>query len=102
MKFTWDLMTFYGYKEADFLGVNYATGDIVNPLEEGSLYYRALKVNNQLYRMGLFDPESVSQNFDTYLQKLSSGRYLVACGAGSPATTTALSAPPTRWATPPS
>ena len=78
MKFTWDLMTFYGYKEADFLGVNYATGDIVNPLEEGSLYYRALKVNNQLYRMGLFDPESVSQNFDTYLQKLSAGRYLVA------------------------
>ncbi len=77
MKFTWDLMTFYGYKEADFLGVNYATGDVVNPLEEGSLYYRALKVNNQLYRDGLFDPESVSQNFDTYNQKLSSGRYLM-------------------------
>ncbi|MBP3655074.1 MAG: extracellular solute-binding protein [Clostridia bacterium] len=78
MKFTWDLMTFYGYKEADFLGVNYATGDVVNPLEDGSLYYRALKVNNELYRLGLFDPESVSQNFDTYTQKLSGGRYLVA------------------------
>lgn len=78
MKFTWDLMTFYGYKECDFLGVNYATGDIVNPLEEGSLYYRALKVNNQMYREGLFDPESVSQNFDTYSQKLSNGRYLMA------------------------
>lgn len=78
MKFTWDLMTFYGYKEADFLGVNYATGDIVNPLEEGSLYYRALKVNNQMYREGLFDPESVSQNFDTYSQKLTNGRYLMA------------------------
>lgn len=67
MKFTWDLMTFYGYKEADFLGVNYATGDVVNPLEEGSLYYRALKVNNQLYRDGLFDPESVSPEL-RYLQ----------------------------------
>lgn len=78
MKFTWDLMTFYGYKEADFLGVNYATGDIVDPLAEGSLYHRALKVNNQMYRMGLFDPESVSQNFDTYSQKLSNGRYLMA------------------------
>ncbi|MGN1370240.1 MAG: hypothetical protein ACI4WX_15325 [Aristaeellaceae bacterium] len=78
MKFTWDLMTFYGYKEADFMGVNYATGDIVNPLEKDSLYYRALKVNNQMYRMGLFDPESVSQNFDTYTQKLSNGRYLMA------------------------
>ncbi|MBQ4579839.1 MAG: hypothetical protein IJA83_04200 [Clostridia bacterium] len=78
MKFTWDLMTFYGYKEADFLGVNYATGDIVNPLEEGSLYYRALKVNNEMYRKGLFDPESVSQNFDTYSQKLTNGRYLMA------------------------
>ena len=78
MKFTWDLMTFYGYKENDFLGVNYATGDVVNPLEEGSLYYRALKVNNQLFQKGLFDPESVSQNFDTYSQKLTAGRYLMA------------------------
>lgn len=77
MKFTWDLMTFYGYQEYDFMGVNYANGDIVNPLEDGSLYYRALKVNNQLYREGLFDPESVSQNFDTYTQKLSGGRYLM-------------------------
>lgn len=78
MKFTWDLMTFYGYKEADFLGVNYATGDIVNPLEKGSLYHRALKVNNQMYRDGLFDPESVSQNFDLYSTKLTNGRYLMA------------------------
>ncbi len=78
MKFTWDLMTFYGYKEADFLGVNYATGDIVNPLEKDSLYYRALKVNNEMYRKGLFDPESVSQNFDAYSQKLTGGRYLMA------------------------
>ena len=77
MKFTWDLMTYYGYQEYDFLGVNYATRDVVNPLEDGSLYYRALKVNNQLYRDGLFDPESSSQNFDTYNTKLSAGRYLV-------------------------
>jgi len=78
MKFTWDLMTFYGYQEYDYLGVNYATRDIINPLDDNSLYYRALKVNNQLYRMGLFDPESVSQNFDTYSQKLGNGRYLMA------------------------
>ena len=58
--------------------MNYATGDVVDPLDEGSLYYRALKVNNQLYREGLFDPESVSQNFDTYTQKLTNGRYLMA------------------------
>ncbi|MEZ7872341.1 MAG: hypothetical protein QMB53_00975 [Eubacteriales bacterium] len=78
MKFTWDLMTFYGYQEYDFMGVNYATREIVNPLEDGSLYYRALKMNNELYRAGLFDPESVSQNFDTYSQKLTGGRYLMA------------------------
>ncbi len=78
MKFTWDLMTYYGYQEYDFLGVNYATRDVVNPLDEGSLYYRALKVNNQLYRDGLFDPESSSQNFDAYNTKLAAGRYLMA------------------------
>jgi len=78
MKFTWDLMTYYGYQEYDFMGVNYATREVVNPLEEGSLYYRALKVNNQLYREGLFDPESSSQDFNTYSSKLSAGRYLMA------------------------
>lgn len=78
MKFTWDLMTYYGYQEYDFMGVNYATQEVVNPLEDGSLYYRALKVNNELYRRGLFDPESVSQNYDTYNTKLVGGRYLMA------------------------
>lgn len=77
MKFSWDYMTYYGYREADFLGVNYETGDLVNPLEEDSLYYKALKVNNQLYRMGLFDPESVSQDFNSYSSKLDAGRYLM-------------------------
>lgn len=78
MKFTWDLMTFYGYKECDFLGVNYATKDVVNPLEKDSLYYRCLKVNNQMFRDGTFDPESVSQNYDAYNTKLTAGRYLMA------------------------
>ena len=78
MKFAWDIMTFYGYKEADFLGVNYATKDVVDPLAENSLYYRVLKVVNQMYRDGTFDPESVSQNYDTYSTKLTGGRYLIA------------------------
>lgn len=78
MKFTWDLMTWYGYNEYDFLGVNWGTGEVVNILEDDSLYYRMLKINNQLYREGLFDPESISQNFDTYNQKLINGRYLMA------------------------
>ena len=77
MKFSWDLLTYYGYKEFNFMGVNYATRDIDDPLVEGGMYYRALKMNNQLYRMGLFDPESVSQNFDTYTQKMAGGRYLM-------------------------
>ena len=42
------------------------------------MYKKALKVVNQMYRDGTFDPESVSQNFDTYSQKLSAGRYLMA------------------------
>ena len=78
MKFTWDLMTFYGYKEADFMGVNYADKTVVNPLEDGSLYQTCLRVVNEMYRNGTFDPESVSQNFDAYNTKLSSGRYLMA------------------------
>jgi len=77
MKFTWDIMTWYGYAENDYLGVNWSNGSIVNPLEDGSLYYRCLKVNNQLYRAGLFDPESISQNFDMYSTKVDAGRYLL-------------------------
>jgi len=78
MKFSWEYLTWYGYAEMDYLGVNWATGDVVNPLDEGSLYYRGLKVNNQLYRAGLFDPESISQNYDTYSQKMEAGRILMA------------------------
>ncbi|HPF87749.1 MAG TPA: hypothetical protein PK537_06810 [Candidatus Limiplasma sp.] len=77
MKFTWDIMTWYGYAEQDYLGVNWGTGDIVNPLEDDSLYYQCLKVNNELYRAGLFDPESISQNYDTYSTKVDAGRYLL-------------------------
>ncbi len=77
MKFTWDLMTWYGYAEQDYLGVNWATGDVVNPLEEGSLYQKMLSINNQLYRAGLFDPESISQNYDAYSVKVDAGRYLL-------------------------
>lgn len=78
MKFTWDLMTWYGYAEYDFMGVNWANGDVVNPLEEDSLYKKMLSINNELYREGLFDPDSISQDFDTYGSKLRSGRYLMA------------------------
>ncbi|MCE5344232.1 MAG: hypothetical protein LLF96_11710 [Eubacteriales bacterium] len=77
MKFTWDLMTWYGYAEQDYLGVNWSTGDVVNPLEEGSLYQKMLSINNQLYRAGLFDPESISQNYDAYSVKVDAGRYLL-------------------------
>lgn len=77
MKFTWDMMTWYGYAEQDYLGVNWGTGDVVNPLEEGSLYQKMLSINNQLYRAGLFDPESISQNYDTYSAKVDAGRYLM-------------------------
>lgn len=78
MKFTWDLMTYYGYQEWDYLGVNYATRAVEDQLDDNGLYRKALKVVNQMYRDGIFDPESSSQNFDTYSQKLSAGRYLMA------------------------
>ena len=78
MKFSWDLLTYYGFQEWDYLGVNYATRQVDDQLAEDSMYKRALKVVNQMYRDGTFDPESVSQNFDTYSQKLSAGRYLMA------------------------
>ncbi len=77
MKFTWDMMTWYGYAEQDYLGVNWSNGKIVNPLEEGSLYQKMLSINNQLYREGLFDPDSVNQNYDAYSQKVDAGRYLM-------------------------
>ena len=77
MKFSWDIMTWYGYAENDYLGVNWSNGNIVNPLEEDSLYHQILSINNQLYRAGLFDPESISQNYDTYSTKVDAGRYLL-------------------------
>lgn len=50
-------------------GIGYNLYDIVNDkispmLEKGSLYYDALKWLNKANRMGLVDPDSMTQNFD--------------------------------------
>ena len=78
MKFAYDLLTYYGYEEWDFMCVNFASRDVQDQLQEDGMYKKALRAVNQMYRDGTFDPESVSQNFDAYSTKLSSGRYLIA------------------------
>lgn len=67
---------FYGYDEVGFT-LNKADGtDIVNILDDDSPYIRSLKFYFQANRMGLVDPESRTQNWDTMVKKYEEGAVL--------------------------
>ena len=60
---------FYDYKNNKYYGALYME-------ENGSFgpYLKMLKLNNELYRKGLLDPESVTQDYDSYTSKVEDNR----------------------------
>ncbi|WP_219834115.1 extracellular solute-binding protein [Paenibacillus sp. R14(2021)] len=59
-----------------FLQVNIGTGETKSILDADSEYIRALKFYYQANQMGLVDPDSLTQRFDTSAQKVQQGRVL--------------------------
>lgn len=59
-----------------FLQVNFNNGDIMGTLDPASEYIHALKFYYQANQMGLLDPDSLTQRFDTALEKANQGRVL--------------------------
>lgn len=71
------LFTMYGYGEIGFvLEKADDSGSPIDILASNSPYLRALRFLNKANRMGLIDPESTTQNYDTLGSKYKDGQVL--------------------------
>ena len=68
---------FYGYDECGFILAKADGSDYQSIVDEDSLYMRMLKFYFEANQLGLVDPESISQNYDSCFQKYSQGRILL-------------------------
>lgn len=72
-----ELASMYGYDR-----VNYAafkadgSGEIQDTLDKNSEYMRAIRFYNKANQMGILDPESTTQNYDTLTSKYADGTVL--------------------------
>ncbi|MFT4260195.1 ABC transporter substrate-binding protein [Microbacterium sp.] len=69
-------ITYYGYDELGFALAKADGSDYQGLLDDDGEYYRVLKFYNEAYRMGLVDPESTTQNYDTLWSKFQNGQVL--------------------------
>lgn len=70
------LLTLYGYDEVGFVIAKADGSDYQSILDSDSEYVRALKLYFDANQMGLVDPESTTQNYDTLFAKFQSGQVL--------------------------
>ncbi|GAA4488187.1 ABC transporter substrate-binding protein [Microbacterium panaciterrae] len=68
--------TFYGYDEMGFTLAKADGSDYQSLLDDKGQYFRALKFYQEANAMGLVDPESTTQNFDTMQAKVKNGQVL--------------------------
>ncbi|HEY5521724.1 MAG TPA: extracellular solute-binding protein [Desulfuromonadaceae bacterium] len=57
-----------------FLQVDFNTGETLNTLDADSTYIQALKFYFKANQMGLLDPDSLTQTYDTAKSKITEGR----------------------------
>lgn len=67
---------FYGYDEYGFVLAKADGSDYQSILDENSLYMRTLKFYYEANQMGLVDPDSPTQNYDSVFQKYQNGDVL--------------------------
>lgn len=69
---------FYGYDELGFTLAKADGSDYQSIIDSDSEYVRALKLYYEANKMGLVDPESTTQNYDTMYKKYQDGQILFA------------------------
>ncbi len=67
---------FYGFDEIGFVLASADGKDLQNIADSDSIYVRVLRFFNEAYRMGLVDPESLTQNLDSVSNKTKEGAVL--------------------------
>ncbi len=68
--------TFYGYDEIGFVLAKADGSDYQSIVDSDSEYVRALRFFYEANQMGLVDPESTTQNYDTLFSKYQNGQVL--------------------------
>lgn len=69
-------ITFYGYDEVQFALAKADGSDYQGVLQSDGEYERVLRFFNKAQQMGLVDPESTTQNYDTLFSKYQNGQVL--------------------------
>lgn len=69
-------ITYYGYDELGFVLAKADGSDYQGLLDDGGMYERVLKFFFDANQMGLVDPESTTQNYDTLFSKYQNGQVL--------------------------
>ncbi|MDQ0577197.1 extracellular solute-binding protein [Agromyces albus] len=67
---------FYGYEGQGFAAAKPDGSDYQAMLDDDSEYLRALKFYHEANKLGLIDPESTTQNYDTMFSKFQNGQVL--------------------------
>lgn len=68
--------TFYGYDEVGMVLAKADGSDYQSIIDDDSQYVRSLKFFYEANQMGLLDPESTTQNYDTLFSKYQNGQVL--------------------------
>lgn len=68
--------TLYGYDEMGFVLAKADGSDYQSIVDSDSEYVRTLKFYNEANQLGLVDPESTTQNYDTMFAKYQAGQVL--------------------------
>lgn len=71
-------ITYYGYDELGFVLAKADGSDFQGLLEPDGMYHRVLKFFFDANQLGLVDPESTTQNYDTLFAKYQAGQVLYA------------------------
>lgn len=69
-------VTFYGYDEMGFVIAKADGSDYQSIIDSDSEYVRTLRFFYEANKMGLVDPESTTQNYDTLFSKYQNGQVL--------------------------
>lgn len=70
------LACMYGYDEIGFVMAKADDSDMQNAIDEDSIYIRALRFLYEANRRGLVDPDSTTQNYDSWAAKYVEGKIL--------------------------
>ncbi|MGX9348302.1 MULTISPECIES: type 2 periplasmic-binding domain-containing protein [unclassified Microbacterium] len=68
--------TFYGYDEMGFALAKADGSDYQSIIDDDSAYVRSLRFFHEANELGLVDPESTTQNYDTMFTKYQNGQVL--------------------------